>query len=88
MAYTVRQRIEWLRKECIINRILYYVFSRPVISDYDYDMMEKELSRLCDKFPDEATEAPYFAICPTVCCGSDLEDHYPPELVSDAKSRL
>lgn len=25
------------------HRYLYYVLSRPIISDYEYDMMEKEL---------------------------------------------
>jgi NAD-dependent DNA ligase len=88
MAYTVTERISWLRKECIINRILYYVFNQPRVSDYDYDMMEKELSRLVEKFPEEATSTLYFAICPTVCCGSDIEDHYPPELVAEARNRL
>lgn len=88
MAYTVRQKIEYLRKECIVNRILYYVFSRPVVPDYDYDMMEKELERLCEEYTDEATDTLYFAICPTVVCGSDMEDSYPPELIQEAKERL
>lgn len=88
MANIVKERISWLRKECIINRILYYCFNQPRLSDYDYDMMERELSRLCEQYPEEATSTLYFAICPTVVCGSDVEDHYPPELLAEARNRL
>jgi NAD-dependent DNA ligase len=88
MAYTVSQRIEYLRKELIVNRILYYVECRPLLPDAEYDKLERELRRLCDSYPDEATSTAYYAICPTIVLGSDMEDSYPPELVKEAKDRL
>jgi len=31
-------------KLCLAHRYLYYVLSDPVISDYDYDMLERSLT--------------------------------------------
>ncbi|MDR0814345.1 MAG: NAD-dependent DNA ligase LigA [Bacteroidales bacterium] len=64
---TVEQRIQTLRKELEHHNYLYYVQSQPVISDYDYDMMLKELERL-------ERENPQFADAnsPTRRVGSDL----------------
>jgi DNA ligase (NAD+) len=42
----IKKRIEYLRHELNHHNYLYYVLSRPEISDYDYDMMMKELSEL------------------------------------------
>jgi NAD-dependent DNA ligase len=81
-------KIARLRRELIIHRILYYVYNHPTISDFDYDMKERELRGLCDSFPEEAVLTPYFAICPTVALGSDVIEHYPPELVKVAEGML
>ncbi|MDR3094196.1 MAG: NAD-dependent DNA ligase LigA [Bacteroidales bacterium] len=64
---TVEQRIQALRKELEHHNYLYYVQSQPVISDYDYDMMLKELEKL-------EQENPQFADVnsPTQRVGSDL----------------
>ncbi|MDR1866270.1 MAG: NAD-dependent DNA ligase LigA [Bacteroidales bacterium] len=45
------QRINTLRRELERHNYLYYVQSQPVISDYDYDMMFKELEQLEKQYP-------------------------------------
>jgi DNA ligase (NAD+) len=45
-------RIAWLRREIGNNRRLYYEENAPLISDYEYDLLEKELSALEELFPD------------------------------------
>ena len=45
-------RIEHLRREIEINSKLYYENDAPKISDYEYDMMFRELSELEEKFPE------------------------------------
>ncbi|MBO5009339.1 MAG: NAD-dependent DNA ligase LigA [Clostridia bacterium] len=48
-------RIEHLRREIEINSKLYYENDAPKISDYEYDMMFRELTELEEKFPDLQT---------------------------------
>ncbi len=50
----VAQHIALLRKELEKHNYLYYVQSQPVISDYDYDMMLKELEQLEKQHPEYA----------------------------------
>ena len=50
-----KERIEYLKKEIVENSKLYYENDAPKISDYDYDMMFKELTELEAKFPDLKT---------------------------------
>ncbi len=45
-------RIEYLRREIERNSKLYYENDAPEISDYEYDMMFRELSELEEKFPE------------------------------------
>ena len=47
-----QKRILKLRKDLWEHKRLYYVESRPVISDYEYDMLEKELINLEAKYPE------------------------------------
>ena len=47
-----RKRIEWLRKEIEYNSKLYYENDAPVISDYEYDAMFRELEDLEREFPE------------------------------------
>ena len=61
------QRITDLRKALEKHNHLYYVLSQPVISDYDYDMMFKELEALERKHPEFAD-----LNSPTQRVGSDL----------------
>ena len=46
------QRIAYLRDEIVKNSKLYYENDAPVISDYEYDMMFKELKELEEQFPE------------------------------------
>ncbi|MDR0712698.1 MAG: NAD-dependent DNA ligase LigA [Bacteroidales bacterium] len=47
----MEERILALRKELEHHNYLYYVLSQPVISDYDYDMLMKELEQLEKEYP-------------------------------------
>lgn len=48
----VQQRIMFLRDELNRHNYLYYVKAAPEISDYDFDMMLKELMELEKQFPE------------------------------------
>lgn len=48
----LRERAEYLREQIEYNSRLYYVEDSPVLSDYDYDMMFKELKELEEKYPE------------------------------------
>ena len=61
------QRIANLRKELERHNHLYYVQSKPEISDYDYDMMLKELEKLEREHPEFADPN-----SPTQRVGSDI----------------
>ncbi len=63
----IAQRIAELRKELEKHNHLYYVQSQPAISDYDYDMMLKELERLEREHPEYADPN-----SPTQRVGSDI----------------
>ncbi len=45
------KRIEYLREQIEYNSRLYYENDAPEISDYEYDMMFRELTELEEKFP-------------------------------------
>jgi len=47
-----KQKIDTLRKQLSQHNYKYYVLSQPVISDYEYDMMMKELENLEKQFPE------------------------------------
>ena len=46
------KRIQYLREQIIYNSKLYYENDAPVISDYEYDMMFRELGDLEAEFPE------------------------------------
>jgi len=60
-------RIAFLRQELEKHNYLYYLLSQPVISDYDYDMMLRELEKLEREHP-EFTDPN----SPTQRVGSDI----------------
>ncbi len=60
------ERIEKLRKELEEHNYRYYVLSEPVISDYEFDLMLKELENLEHDFPQFSDQA-----SPTQRVGSD-----------------
>ncbi len=49
------KRVEWLREEIRRHEHLYYALHRPLISDQDYDGLERELRDLEAHFPDLVT---------------------------------
>jgi len=50
-----RVKIEELKAEIEKNNKLYYEDDNPIISDYDYDMMMRQLISLEDKYPELKT---------------------------------
>jgi DNA ligase (NAD+) len=60
-------RIEKLRKEIEEHNHNYYVLSKPVISDFEFDLLLNELETLEKKFPEFITED-----SPTHRVGSDI----------------
>ena len=60
-------RIAFLRQELEKHNYLYYLLSQPVISDYDYDMMLRELEKLEREHPEFADPN-----SPTQRVGSDI----------------
>lgn len=47
----VRSRVEKLRKEIEYHNYRYYTLNDPIITDYEYDMLVKELQSLEEKYP-------------------------------------
>ncbi|HYX08497.1 MAG TPA: NAD-dependent DNA ligase LigA [Bacteroidales bacterium] len=66
-----KEKIEKLRQQLNEHNHRYYVQSQPVISDYEYDMMMKELEGLEEKYPEFAD--PY---SPTQRVGSDITKEF------------
>ncbi|MDR2038194.1 MAG: NAD-dependent DNA ligase LigA [Bacteroidales bacterium] len=67
----VMQRINTLRKELERHNYLYYVQSQPIISDFDYDMMMKELEKLEKEHPEYADPN-----SPTQRVGNDINAEF------------
>lgn len=66
-----KQRIEELTNQLNEHNYNYYVLNQPVISDFEFDMLLKELERLEVKFPKFAD-----ANSPTKRVGSDLSNDF------------
>ncbi|XOV68221.1 MAG: NAD-dependent DNA ligase LigA [Fluviicola sp.] len=66
-ASEAKARVEQLTKELNKHNHLYYVESSPEISDYDFDMLLKELQELEEKFPEFASP-----VSPTKRVGGDI----------------
>ncbi len=64
---TPKQQIEQLRRQINLHNYKYYVENAPEISDYDFDMMMKELEQLEKIYPDYDDP-----LSPTHRVGSDL----------------
>jgi DNA ligase (NAD+) len=64
-------RVEFLRKELDRHNHLYYVLSNPVISDYEFDIMLKELEKLEKEHPELWDPA-----SPTQRVGSDRNEEF------------
>ena len=66
-----RERAELLRKEITENSRLYYELDAPKITDYEYDMMFRELCEIEEKYPELKT-----ADSPTVRVGGRALDKF------------
>jgi DNA ligase (NAD+) len=64
---TAKIEIDRLTKEVNLHNRLYYVESNPIISDYDFDMMLKQLTELEAQFPELASD-----VSPTKRVGGDI----------------
>jgi DNA ligase (NAD+) len=62
-----KKKIEFLTSELNEHNYRYYVLSSPTISDYDFDMMLKELEKLEQEFPEFAADD-----SPTKRVGGDI----------------
>ncbi len=65
-----------LETEVMVHRYLYYVLAQPAMSDYDYDILERQAREVCGE------ESPVHDV------GSDCESDYPKEIVYLAEGRL
>jgi DNA ligase (NAD+) len=67
MSQAVQERITFLTEELNKHNHLYYVKSNPIISDFDFDMLLKELQDLEAKHPEYASD-----LSPTKRVGGDI----------------
>lgn len=72
MSQTISERAERLRNELRLYQKAYYVDSRPLVSDLEYDRLMDELIALEHAHPELADPA-----SPTVRVGSDLSSDFP-----------
>lgn len=68
---TPQERILQLRSELHEHNRRYYVLNSPTISDYEFDMLLKELQQLEEEYPDM-----YDATSPTLRVGSDITKEF------------
>ena len=68
---TSQERILQLRSELHEHNRRYYVLNSPTISDYEFDMLLKELQQLEEEYPDM-----YDATSPTLRVGSDITKEF------------
>jgi hypothetical protein len=68
------------RTQLLIHRYLYYVRCEPLIDDFTYDMMERELKALVVENPEIAAAVRYAADCPTQTVGTSNLWGYPREV--------
>ncbi len=66
-----KERIDQLRKELNDHNYRYYVLARPVISDFEFDQMMKELIHLEEQFPEFDDEN-----SPSKRVGSDITTEF------------
>lgn len=68
----VKERIELLRKQLHEHNYNYYVLSQPVISDFEFDKLMKELIDLEAEHPEL-----HDPNSPSVRVGSDINNNFP-----------
>jgi NAD-dependent DNA ligase len=65
-----------IEDQCLVHRYLYYVKGRPIISDYEYDMLERKAVQTAPE--DHLIHS----------AGSDLESSYPQNIIDIANKFL
>lgn len=65
-----------IEDQCMVHRYLYYVVGRPIISDYQYDMLEKKAVETADENHKIHS------------AGSDLASSYSDEIIKIAKTLI
>lgn len=60
--------------QCMVHRYLYYVLNSPIISDQEYDRMERDATEFLDD------NHPLFK------CGSDIDSSYDDEIKEIART--
>ena len=68
----VKEVINKLTKELNTHNYNYYVLNSPIISDYDFDVLLKELQSLEEKHPEFADDN-----SPTKRVGGDITKNFP-----------
>ncbi|GJQ63898.1 MAG: DNA ligase [Melioribacteraceae bacterium] len=71
MTHQIKNKIESLVKQLNEHNYKYYVLAQPVIEDYDYDMLLKELQQLEENYPEYISPE-----SPTQRVGSDLSEKF------------
>lgn len=77
---TIRELIGRRRGQILVHRFLYYVLNTSLISDFEYDIWERELQTLVEENPDIAATARYAEECPVGKVGSSALEDYPRNL--------
>lgn len=72
MTQDIQKRMQFLEAELHLHNHLYYVLSAPEISDYEFDLMLKELEQLEQQNPIFASEN-----SPTKRVGGDITKKFP-----------
>lgn len=67
---------EKLEHEVLVHRYLYYVEAAPIVSDFEYDSIERQARSVCPP------ESPVHGV------GSSLPSSYPDNVRRDAMSRI
>lgn len=57
--------------QCLVHRMLYYVFNKPILADRDYDMLERRATNDPDTPVDHPIHRP----------GSDRAADYPDDII-------
>ncbi len=76
------------RRQCLVHRYLYYVKCEPLIDDFAYDLLERDLRTLVEENAELAASLLYADDCPTKSVGSSNLSGYPREMQCVAESLL
>lgn len=77
---------EQYRRACMVvlaHRYLYYVISAPIISDAEYDRLERELRAFETRHPELLHPK-----SPTQCPGSERHDDYPRSVINAVRHNM